>query len=169
MKVVLYMASTVNGFIAKGSNETPWSNEEWKSYIEKVQEFGCIIIGRKTYDIMKKYDKFNNIKNPFTIVLSNQDITEKSSNFAFVKTTEVALSELKKKGFKKVLVAGGGEINSLFLQQNLISEMYLDIEPFIFGKGINLFKECDFEAKLELISTKQLSKDTIQLYYKIIN
>lgn len=169
MKVVLYMASTVNGFIAKENNETPWSDEEWKSYSDKVQEFGCIVIGRKTYDIMKKYDEFNNIKNPFTVVLSNQNTTEKSSNFAFVKTPKEALDVLKEKDFNKVLVAGGGMINSLFLQQNLIDEMYLDIEPIIFGSGINLFKECDFEAKLELISTKQLSKNTIQLYYKLIN
>ena len=169
MKVVLYMAITVNGFIAKENHETPWSNEEWESYSNTVQEFGNIIIGKKTYEVMKKSNEFSNIKNPFTVVITNQDNTEKSANFAFVKTPQKALDLLKEKGFNKALVAGGGIINSLFLQQNLINEVYLDIEPIIFGKGITLFKECDFEAKLELISTKQLSNNTIQLHYRVFN
>lgn len=169
MKVILYMAMTINGFIAKENHETPWSDEEWESYSSTVQEFENIIIGKKTYELMKESNEFDNIKNPFTVVISNQDNSEKSSKFAFVKTPQKALDLLREKGVNKVLVSGGGIINSLFLQQNFINEMYLDIEPIIFGKGINLFKECDFETKLELISIKKISKDVIQLHYKIIN
>jgi len=47
------MAMSVNGYIAKENGETHWSDEEWRSFSEKVKEFACIIIGRKTYEIMR--------------------------------------------------------------------------------------------------------------------
>lgn len=165
MKIILYMAMTANWYIARQNNETPWSSEEWESFSEKVKETKNLIIGRKTFELMEKEEEFQKIWNPFVIVISK----EKKDNFNFVNSLEKALELLKEKGFTQGLIAGGGILNSLFLQKGLIDEIYLDIEPYIFGKGIKLFAENDFETKLELLSTKQLSKNTIQLHYKIIN
>ncbi len=164
MKVVLYMAITANGYIAKKNNETPWSDEEWESFSEKVKEIKNLIIGRKTFEIMDKENEFQKIGNPFTVIVSNKE--ENNSNF--VNSPEQAIDLLKEKGFSKILVAGGGMLNSSFMQKGLIDEIYLDVEPFLFGKGINLFADNDFETKLELFETKQLSKNTIQLHYRIL-
>ncbi len=166
MKVVLYMAITANGYIAKENNETSWSDEEWKSFSEKVKEIKNLIIGRKTFEIMEQEKEFKKIDNPFTVVVS--DKKENNSNFEFVSSPEQALNLLKEKGFSEVLVAGGGMLNSSFLQKGLVDEIYLDVEPFLFGKGIKLFAENDFETNLELLETKQLSKNTIQLHYRIL-
>lgn len=167
MKVVLYMAITVNGFIAKQNGETPWSNEEWLSFSEKVGEIKNLVIGRKTFEIMKAENEFQKIGNPFTVIVSNEK--DNNSNFTFADSPEQALELLKEKGFEQALVAGGGLLNSSFLQKGLIDEIYLDVEPFLFGSGVKLFAENDYEAKLELLSTKQLSKNTIQLHYKVFN
>ncbi len=164
MKVVLYMAITANGYIAKENNETPWSDEEWESFSTKVKEIKNIVIGRKTFEIMEKGGEFQKIDNPFTVIVSNK----KENNSNFVNSPEQAIDLLKEKGFSEVLVAGGGILNSSFMQKGLVDEIYLDIEPFLFGKGIKLFADNDFETKLELLETKQLSKNTIQLHYKIL-
>ena len=167
MKVVLYMAITANGFIAKQNGETPWSNEEWASFSEKVREIKNLVIGKKTFEIMAAENEFQKIGNPFAVIVSNEK--DNNSNFAFADSPEQALKLLKEKGFEQALVAGGGILNSSFLQKGLIDEIYLDVEPFIFGSGVKLFAENDYEAKLELLSTKQLSKNTIQLHYKVFN
>lgn len=167
MKVILYMAITANGFIAKQNGDTPWSNEEWASFSEKVGKIKNLIIGKKTFEIMAAENEFQKIGNPFAVIVSNEK--DNNSNFAFADSPEQALVLLKEKGFKQALVAGGGLLNSSFLQKGLIDEIYLDVEPFIFGSGIKLFAENDYEAKLELLSTKQLSKNTIQLHYKVFN
>jgi len=75
---------------------------------------------------------------------------------------------LKKKGFSEILVAGGGKLNASFMQKGLVDEIYLDIEPFVFGSGIKLFANGEWENKLKLLGTKLLSKDTIQIHYKVI-
>ncbi len=142
MKVVLYMAITANGYIAKENNETPWSDEEWLSFSEKVKEIKNLIVGRKTFEIMEQEKEFQKIGNPFTVIVSNQ----KENNSNFVNSPEQAIKLLEEKGFSKILVAGGGKLNSSFLQKGLVDEIYLDVEPFIFGKGIQLFAENNFET-----------------------
>lgn len=54
------------------------------------------------------------------------------------------------------------------MQENLVDELYLDIEPVIFGSGMPLFAVADFERKLQLIETKKLSVDELQLHYKVM-
>ena len=167
MKIILYMAATPNGYIARNDKSTPWSNEDWQSFTTMVNKLGNLVIGRKTYEIMKKFRTFSLFQNnPTIIVVSSKK--RKSTSCTFVKSPKEAISMLKKKGFGKVLVAGGGKLNSSFMKQKLIDEIYLDIEPIIFGRGIQLFKEDIFEAKLKLIGTKKLNFNTIQLHYKII-
>jgi len=167
MQVILYMATSVNGYIAKENNETPWFDEEWQSFSKFVKEVGNIVIGKNTYEIMKKDDEFRKIGNPFTVVVSKEDFVH-NSNFAIVKSPKEALKILEKKNFAKALVAGGGMLNSSFMKDRLVNEIYLDVEPLVFGKGIKLFSDNDFDAKLELIRTKGLSKSTIQLHYRIL-
>ena len=38
MKVILYMAMSVNGYVATEQDETPWSDEEWESYHNAVMK-----------------------------------------------------------------------------------------------------------------------------------
>ena len=155
---------TANGYIAKENSETPWTVEEWKSFSEKVKEFKNLVIGRKTFEIMKKGNEFQKIANPFTIIVSHKG----GDNSHFVSSPQEAIDLLKEKGFSKILVAGGGKLNSSFMKDGLVDEIYLDIEPLFFGKGVKLFAENDFESNLELIETKQLSKNLIQLHYRVV-
>jgi len=167
MQVILYMATTVNGYIAKENNETPWSDEEWESFSKFVKEIKNIIIGKNTYDIMNESDEFSKIGNPFTVVVSKEDFAH-NSNFAIAKSPKEALKILKEKRFAKALIAGGGMLNSSFMKEKLVDEIYIDVEPLVFGKGIKLFSDNNFDAKLELVEAKNLSKNTIQLHYKIL-
>ncbi len=54
------------------------------------------------------------------------------------------------------------------MEKGLVDEIYLDIEPFVFGSGIKLFADGEWENKLKLLGTKLLSRNTIQLHYKVI-
>ena|SRR3989338_7854779 len=167
MKVILYMATTVNGYIATENDDCPWSNAVWDSYYKIAKQFKAVVLGRRTYEIMKEVDEFEKIGSPFTVVVSKEDFAH-GSNFAIAKSPQEALKILKEKNFAKVLVGGGGTLNSSFMKENLIDEIILDVEPLIFGKGIKLFSDNDFDAKLELIETKSLSKNTIQLHYRVL-
>jgi len=166
MKVILYMCITVNGLIAKEDDDTSWiSEEEWNTYKEIAKRVGNIIVGHRTYDIFTKQVEFEEIKEAKFVVVANNNVQLVSDNHTVVKTPEEALKLFNNED--EVLVVGGGILNSTFIKQGLIDEIYIDIEPIIFGKGIPLFKPDDFERDLELIESRLLSKNTIQLHYKI--
>lgn len=75
---------------------------------------------------------------------------------------------LEQKGHKEVVVIGGSQAVSQFMQENLIDEVYFDIEPLLFSKGMPIFKDANFEYRLELLGTKMLNKNTIQMHYRVI-
>ena len=98
------------------------------------------------------------------------NLAQKSEN-STVKFTnldpEQLLEKLTKDGHKEICIIGGSEIASQFMQKNLIDEIFLDVEPLLFGQGMPLFKPADFEAKLELLDVNHLSPQTIQLHYRV--
>ena len=64
-------------------------------------------------------------------------------------------------------LAGGGMLNASFMREGLVNEIYLDVEPLIFGKGIQIIAPSEFEYELELLEVKKLNKDTVQLRYLV--
>lgn len=166
MKTTLYMAMTVNGYIANENGDAPWSDAVWNSYYDIAKQFPCIILGRKTYEIMKEVEEFEKIGSPFTVVLTHtaHPVEER---FAFVSSPKEALEILREKGFDRVLIGGGAQANTSCMKESLVDEIIIDVEPMIFGKGIKLFADEDFEANLELVEMKKLSDNTIQLRYSV--
>ncbi len=167
MKVILYMAITANGFIAKNNDDTSWiSKEEWDSYSLAVRTAGCLIVGHRTYDILTKQPEFSELKNVKLVVVSEQDPRVLNPNHLVAHSPTEALELLM--GFEEIIVAGGGTLNASFLAENLVDEIYLDIEPIIFGNGIPIFKGKDFERRLKLIGQKKITDNETQFHYQVI-
>ena len=168
MKVILYMATTANGYIAKLSHDTPWSDAEFTSYSDKVKEVGNLIIGKTTYDLMLEENAFADLDEPFVAALTSSNQSPAREKTAFVKNFKDALKVLEKQGFQTALVGGGGQADSSALESGLIEEIFIDVEPLIFGRGISLFTPSNFDLKLKLIDTKKVGESGIQLHYQVI-
>ncbi len=166
MKVTLFAAMSANGMIARENGKEDFlSDENWESFCRLANKAGCIIWGRKTYDNLKKWDKgyLEKIKKVTKIVLSSEAINDVLS----AKTPEEAINILNEKGFEEVLLAGGSETNSSFAEAKLVDEMIINIESVIVSKGILVFSDKNFDLNLQLLDVKNISKDIIQLRYKV--
>ena len=167
MKVILYMAMTVNGLIAKSDDNTSWiSKEEWDSYSHAVRTAGNLIVGRRTYHILTKQPEFAEFKDIKLIAVSHGDFETASPNHRVAHSPAEALKMFE--GQTEVIVAGGGLLNASFLAENLVDEIYLDIEPIIFGEGIPLFHSVPFDTNLKFLDSKQISENEIQLHYQVL-
>lgn len=170
MKVILAMVQTVNGMIAKENySEDFLSDASWKIWKSLAEEIGCFIVGRKTYELVMKWDgeNFDDVKSR-KIILSKNKSLRLSKDYFLANSPEGALEVASKFGFEKVLVSGGGKINSSFLKKHLIDEIILIIEPYVLGTGIKIFSDEDFENKLKLMDIKKFKSGIMQLRYKII-
>ena len=167
MKKVMYMAMSVNGFIADTEGNTPWSDEEWNSFNQAVKETGNLVIGRKTYELMKDDDTLNKFKDQLVVVVTSKVLPKNEANVSFVASPAEVMNLLEKKKYKTALLAGGTVLNSSMLNGGFIDELYLDVEPKLFSGGINLFSNDIVDLDLELMGSKKIGKNTVQLYYKV--
>lgn len=167
MKVILYMAISLNGMIAKSDDDTSWiSKEEWDSYSLTVRTAGNLIVGHRTYGILIKQPEFSELKDVKLVVVAQEDFQTLSQNHLVAHSPKEALKLLN--NFEKVIIAGGGMLNAPFLEENLVDEIYLDIEPIIIGKGIPLFRDKNFERKLKLLEQKKITDNEVQLHYEVL-
>lgn len=170
MKVILIMVQSINGKVRLLINKNqPWSSQEDKKHFSKVtKEIGVVIMGRKTFEeIGKPLDKRKNI------VLTGEpekyqklEKTYQGSLFFTDEKPESLLNRLENEGYQTVALIGGPTINALFLEKNLIDEIYLTIEPVIIEGDLSLFSYVQGTYQFKLNEVINLNNDAILLKYQ---
>jgi len=164
------MAQTINGIIAtENYSEDFLSDTHWKGFLSLAKKTRCFIVGRKTYEAVKKWKDytFDTIKAAKIVVSKNKQFTL-SKAYVLAHSPKDALEKAKKLGFQNVLLAGGGTLNSAFLKKMLIDEIIISVEPCALGKGIKIFSEENVECKLKLLEITKLKEGIVQLHYDVI-
>ena len=174
MKVTMVMLSSVDGKTTRGNNQNvySWSSiEDQKHFFSLIKKNNLIVMGRATYDASRPVIKIE--KGKLRIVLTqspkkylNQTI---KSQLEFTdESPEKLVKRLSLLGYKKMLLVGGATINGLFLKQNLVDELYLTIEPKLFGKGKNIIEGQLLNASLKFVNVKKINTiGTLLLKYYI--
>lgn len=170
-KVILYIASSLDGYIAKPNDDLSFlsivqQDGEDYGYADFVKSVDTVILGRKTYDwVMTQVPEFPHAdKNSFIITRTSRPSVGKT-NF-YTDNLKDLILRLKSEQGKNIFIDGGAEIVNELLKENLIDEFIISIIPILVGSGTKLFKDGRPEQKLELISTKQFDKGLTQLHYK---
>lgn len=169
MKLILYMGISINGYIAKEDGDSQWtSDEDLAGFYEHSKKAGNIIMGRNTFQSAADY-KYFPFPDALNVVVTYRPLENKWGEKVVItdKSPKEILEMLERKGFNEAFIAGGGKLNASFMKEGLIDEIYLDVEPLIFGKGIQIFAAEDFEYELELLEVKKLGEQTVQLHYKV--
>ncbi len=169
MTVQLYMAVSIDGFVAKSNDDTSWvSNTDWDNFRSFIKEAGIIVMGGKTYQVSGDDFPYENALN--IVMTSNKTLLSKQQEgvlFTDKKPAEV-IKLASEKGFNKLLIIGGGRLNASFLEAGLIDEIILSVHPLVLGQGIKLFDGRETDIKLNPFSVKQLDEGLIQVRYKVV-
>lgn len=164
---------SANGKLTRGDDPDiyKWtSKEDQNFFFSKITRSKLIVMGSGTYDAVRKQLKTQNKK--LRIVLTSSPEKYKNEQIKgqleFTSETPRQLYD-RMIDHPKMLLVGGSRVYSSFMKEGLVDEIYLTIEPVVFGEGKNLFAEGNFETKLKLESVERLNKKgTILLKYKVI-
>jgi len=172
MKVVLYMAMSANGIIARETGTEDFlSHTNWETFSDLVGEYGNFIVGQKTYEAVKNWDEeygFDDFTQAVRIVVSDNPSFQVKEGYILATSPQDALEKLKEKGIDTALLTGGSTLNNSFANEELLDEIILNVEPVVIGEGIPLFKRGQLELQLKLIETKEISDGIIQLHYQVL-
>lgn len=166
MKIILLMAVTADGKIAKSRNHFPdWtSKEDKKMFAAVTKKHGVVIMGERTFFTIKKP-----LPGRLNVVFTFLKKPPQMKDVMWVKgNPKNVLDKLEKMGYKSAVLGGGSFLNTQFLEKKLINEIWLTIEPKIFGRGLGVF-DGDFDVNLKLMGAKKINKDTLLVKYKVKN
>jgi dihydrofolate reductase len=166
MKVILYNAISIDGFIAKIDGDSDWVSEYDIPYFEEeMRKAGCIVIGRKTFEQFE--GKIYPVNNIYNIVMTNSNISNsKYPNVLFTNASPKEIIQIaKEKGFESILLVGGGKMNGSFLKENLIDEIIVDIHPILLGEGIKMCETDNQFVNFKMESINRLQGDLILAKY----
>lgn len=167
MRCIAVAAVTLDGKIALGHESgSSWTSVEDKEFLHKFLD-GCdaVVVGNNTYKAAKEPLARRNC-----VVLTHSVEGAKRVNekLLYVNPASANLTaELA--GYKQVAVLGGAQTYSYFLLNGLLHELYLTVEPIVFGRGIGLFEHEGAEKRLELLSFERLnSQGALLLHYRVL-
>lgn len=173
LKVTLIAAISIDGFIAPANKEalpsTTWtSKEDWQFFTRQSKAIGTMILGSKTFETIKRALP----ERQMIVMTSHQEKYSEFQDPSLIFTgesPEEILSKLAKQGVREVALCGGSQIYTLFMQQNLVDELILTVEPYVFGQGIKLFNE-NLDQKFTLLKQEKLNEDgtTVFFYQKVL-
>ncbi len=163
-KFVAYAATSIDGKISIDNKKMPdWtSKEDWDFFQKSLMKFDAFIVGHNTYLTSEKYISKRNA----FVLTSKVKMPIVDGSVTFVNPKYINLKTIFSK-YKKVAIVGGGYAYETMRNLDMLDELFLTIEPIIFGRGLELFHDGKKNTKMKLLSVKKLNiKGTILLHYK---
>lgn len=168
MKVILYMATSVNGYITKAEDDSDWvSDIDWKEFDCLKRESKIMVMGSRTY--LQFEDDFPQEGALNVVMTRKREMLDKKVDGALF--TDMSPREVvafaKEQGFTQIMLIGGMMLNTSFLKEGLIDEIWLDVHPLLIGEGKTVFDRVDTFKDLELFESKELGSGQVLLKYKV--
>lgn len=175
MNVVLVIVMSVDGKTTRWNTNCiyEWTSKEDQEYFfSLIEKSKVIIMGRITFEGARSIMKLKPGK--LRVVMTRRpgkyaDL-EVAGQLEFVDELPGDLiRRLEAIGYEEVLLVGGESINSLFLREKLVDEVWVSVEPFVFGSGNGLVGNEELDVRMELKSVKRMNeRGSLLLKYRVV-
>src|SRR5687768_11040240 len=144
IKVSVYIATSLDGFIARKNGEIDWltggeSGQDY-GYADFISTIDHIVMGRNTYEKVLTF-----VGCPYekkVIVLTSKDLSIPPELVAKVEalslTPRELTAELERRRATHIYLDGGNTIQR-FLREDLVDDMTITTIPVLIGEGLPLF------------------------------
>jgi dihydrofolate reductase len=175
MKVILVAAMTADGYIARHPNHLPttWTTASDRQLFSRLaKEYDNILMGLNTFlATAQKYPTVFTKSLPQRRLLVLTHHPEAVTGYPKVEPTALSpqelVAKLEQEGAKGLLVCGGIGIYSEYMQSGLVTELYISIQPTLFGQGMTLFNS-NLDVQLQLLDSHSHVDGTVVLHYAIV-
>jgi dihydrofolate reductase len=175
MKTSVFIATSLDGFIARPNGELDWLGEPpeegaedygFKKFIDTVD---ILVMGRNTYEKVLTFDGWPYGTKP-VVVLSHRPLQIPGAIAKFVEAMSGSpielIDRLSKRGAGHLYIDGGKTIQA-FLDAGLLQRLIITRIPVLIGDGIPLFGPLQRDIGLRHIETRVFPGGLEQSEYEI--
>jgi len=180
-KVIFFMLTSLDGYFEGPDRDINWHtvDDEFNEFaIQQTGEFGALLFGRVTYELMAGYWPTEAAKRDDPVIAGLMNSLPK---MVFSKTLEKAdwnntrlvkdnlveeVSKLKEQPGKDIAIFGSSDLAVTCIEHGLIDEFRIMVNPVVLGDGKPLFQGIKDKLDLKLIKTKSFKSGNILLYYE---
>ncbi|MBS1669002.1 MAG: dihydrofolate reductase [Bacteroidetes bacterium] len=177
----LQVQMTMDGFIAGPQGEMDWLNMNWtddiKDYVTKITDpVDTILLGKNlamgfipywTEAIKTQVEGSEKMVYTPKVVFSKtlkECLWERSSIASGELSSEI--KKLKAQSGGDMIAYGGGQFVSSLIQENLLDELHLFINPVAIGKGMPIFCSINEKRQYRLMSATAFECGIVVLKYQ---
>ena len=181
MKASIFIATTLDGFIARENGDLDWleesdkeaqsdSEQEDYGYESFMESVDVLVMGRISYEKVLSFGEWP-YGNKRVIVLSStltelSDDTPETVELRNCSPAELC-RELQDSGEENLYIDGGKTIQG-FLNAGLINEIIITKIPILIGSGIPLFGSLSNDKKLRHLETVSFKNGFVQSRYEVV-
>lgn len=173
MHVTLIAAQSLDGYITYHAKPgSAFTSEADKQHFRAaLKQFDCRVMGSETYRVTRDMTRRAAAAGVLVIVVTRDPSRYADEAlpgrllFSSGSPGEI-LVQLEQAGRKRCALLGGSKTHSFFLAAKVIDEIWLTIEPRLFGGGTRLLDE-PTDTVLQLLGRELLGGDTLLLRYAV--
>lgn len=183
-KLILFMHTSLDGFVAGQNGEMNWilaDNEMFGYAGKQTNDTDTALYGRVTFQLMESYwptaasqpnatkhdiehaTWYNKVKKVVASKTLKMDGLGQTIIIRENLTNEIG--NLKKEAGKNIVMFGSPTVAHSLIEENLIDEYWLFVNPIILGQGIPLFKSIKNRIKLKLVMNEAFASGVVCLQY----
>lgn len=177
-KIIVYIATSADGYIARPDGDVEWLNRRPSKVDYGIGKFyrtiDTILWGRKTYDwalafqkkTRKKAEIFDTKLNNY--VFSTKPPKQKIPGMQFISEPVKAFAQrLRAAPGKNIWMMGGGGLIASFLDAAEIDEFDIHVIPNFIGEGIPLIAPRHRDIPLRLLTARKYPDGVVRLRYQV--
>lgn len=172
--ITLYIASSVDGYIAAADGGVSWlepfeqsaSGEEIERYDAFFESVDCLVMGSRTYEQVLGFGDWPYGETP-TVVVTSRDLPSATDAVERFDGTVASLVDRLTTQYDHVWLVGGAALAQSFLDQTLVDQLRLSLIPVLRNGGIRLFDGEGEPAALTLVETTTTDTGIVELTYDI--
>jgi len=180
-KVIFFNLISLDGYFEGPDRDITWHtvDEEFNEFaIQQTGEFGALLFGRVTYELMASYwpsdaakqddpviaELMNSLPK---IVFSNTLEKIEWENTKLVRDDIVeAVSKLREQPGNDIAIFGSSDLAVTFIDLGLIDEFRIMINPIVLGEGKPILHGIKTRLNLKLIKVRTFRSGNVLLYYE---
>jgi dihydrofolate reductase len=186
-KLVLFMHISLDGYAAGPKGEMDWihtSEEMFELAGRQTKASDLALYGRVTYELMQKYwpaaaEQPNPTQHDIEhsawynavskVVVSKTMAKAEIPNMRIISSNVAAeIKKIKEGTGKEMIMFGSPSLAHTLMQENLIDDYWLLINPVILGKGISLFGQLNHRVNLRFLESSAFASGVVCLHLEAV-